>query len=94
MKKSELARHLDLMSDEVDENPPKVVADDESLEAYLPTDGEMLALRVGMLGALTWATNALNGNVKPGDPVWDARRMVGKGISILTHMKLEANDER
>lgn len=94
MKKSELARHLDLMSNEVDENPPEaVVADDESLEAYLPTDGEMLALRVGMLGALVYATEVLNGNNRPGDPVWDARRMVGKGISILVRMKKEANHE-
>ena len=95
MKKSELARHLDLMSDEVDEKPPEKVmlAGGINLDAYLPTDGELLALRIGIVGALVWATGALTGEVKPGDPVEDARNMMGDGIAVLVRQKLEADHE-
>ena len=94
MKKSELARHLDLMSDEVDENPPEaVVTDHDALTAHLPTDGEMLALRIGIIGALVYATEALTGKVRPGDPMEDARDMMGDGITVLVRQKLEADHE-
>ena len=94
MKKKEMARHLDLMSDELDENPPEaVVAVSTSLDAYLPTDGEMLAMRIGIIGALIYATQALTGEVRPGDPVEDARNMMGDGISVLVSQKREADNE-
>lgn len=95
MKKSELARYLDLVSDEVDENPPTgVMVKGAGSGDCLPTDGEMFALRVGIIGGLMHAMRALTGEERPGDPARDAKVLMGDAIAVLVGEKLGAGHDR
>lgn len=90
MRRKELARHLDLMSDELSENEPDLALAMESgrevpslLHHLLPGEAEITAMRVGAIIALVWAQDALVGEVEPGDPVRDARELMGHGLTYI-----------
>lgn len=99
MKKSELARQLDLMSDYINENAPDIVtahastmkAKPDTIDGIimrcLPTTDEVTAMRIGAIAGLMYAHDMLAGKDEPGAPDKDAREVVAYSVGAFLSLK-------
>lgn len=103
MKKSELARHLDRMSDYIIENAPNLDTAMVALQGdvpdcvaclvrdALPTEGELAAVRVGVIAGLLYARDVLTGDMAPGDCGADSRHLVSNCLGCIVSERLGIN---
>ena len=100
MKKSELARQLDLMGDYISENAPDIVAAhasmmeanpdaiDRIIMRCLPTTDEVTAMRIGAVAGLMYAHDMLDGEDEPLKPDVDARAVMASCIGTFLKFKI------
>lgn len=103
MKKNELARQLDLMSDYISENAPDIVAACAStmkakpdiidgIMRCLPTTDEVTAMRIGAIAGLMYAHDMLAGKDEPGAPDEDARDVATNSVSAFLAFKYDRKE--